>query len=80
MIGLWIARFADGGNRLTLWHLVESEIANRKVTKCGRQMATNEGSVLAPLVAPPSSAEACFWCLRHKTIELPDGDALEVVA
>ena len=81
MIGLWIARFADQGHgkRLTLWHLVESEIADRKVTRCGRQMATTEGTVLAPLVAPPSSTQACFWCQRQKMVELADGDTITVL-
>lgn len=64
MIGLWVARFADDGygNRLTKWHLVESEIADRKVTKCGRQMGERTGTVLAPLVAPPTSDVACKAC------------------
>lgn len=82
MLGLWIARFADYGHgrRLTLWHLVESEIADRKVTRCGKQMAAREGTVLAPLVAPPTADVTCFWCAKHKDIPLPDGGELEVVA
>lgn len=80
MIGLWVARFGDEGHgkRLTLWHLVESEIADRKVTRCGRQLPTKEGTVLAPVQSPPTSTQACFWCLKHKAIELPDGE-IEVV-
>lgn len=37
VIGQWCARF-DGDRQLTLWHKVESEIADRMVTKCGREM------------------------------------------
>jgi hypothetical protein len=62
MIGLWIARFADSGhgNRVTKWHLVQSEIMDRKVTKCGRQMGDIEDTVLAPLISQPTPA--CYWC------------------
>jgi hypothetical protein len=64
MIGLWLARFADDGhgNRLTKWHLVESEIADRRITRCGREMGDIEGTVLAPLMAPPTQYEACYFC------------------
>ena len=64
MQGLWVARFADHGHgdRLTKWHLVESEIADRKVTHCGRQMGAIEGTVLASLVAPPTASVACTPC------------------
>lgn len=64
MIGLWVARFADEGDggRRTKWHLVESEIEDRKVTKCGRQLGQRDGTVIAPLVAPPTAADACQRC------------------
>lgn len=65
MIGLWIARFT-GSRRITRWHLVESEIADRKVTKCGRQMGTIDGTSVAPLVAPPSTGVACTPCLSPR--------------
>lgn len=65
MIGLWIARFTDKGDetrQLTQWHLVESEIADRKVTHCGRQMGDLPGTALAPVVAPPSLDVTCKRC------------------
>jgi hypothetical protein len=36
--GTWIARFRPEGGRRTSWHLVESDIASRVVTRCGREM------------------------------------------
>lgn len=72
MLGLWIARFTNRGKegteprRLTLWHFVESEIEDRKVTACGRQMGDIEGTVLAPLVAPPTVHVACHACKGAK--------------
>lgn len=37
MIGQWVARF-QGNRRRTRWHYVESDIAARVVTRCGREM------------------------------------------
>ena len=62
-IGLWMSRLR-GDRRLTLWHLVESTIEDRMVMRCGRQLGHIEGTVLAPLMAPPTSTEACYWCKR----------------
>jgi hypothetical protein len=36
--GSWVARFRPEGGRRTSWHLVESDIASRVVTRCGREM------------------------------------------
>jgi hypothetical protein len=47
---------------MTLWHLVESEIADRKVVKCGRQMGDIARTSLAPQVTPPTADEACRDC------------------
>lgn len=64
MIGLWIARFTDLplSRPLTKWHLVESEIEERKVTKCGRQMGERKGTLLAPLMAAPTARVTCKGC------------------
>lgn len=37
MKGQWAARFLDG-QRTTRWHAIESEIADRSITYCGREM------------------------------------------
>lgn len=37
LIGQWVARFKDG-NHVTRGHRVESEIVDRVITRCGRQM------------------------------------------
>jgi hypothetical protein len=61
LIGTWIARFADT-RQLSKWHLVESLIADRKVTHCGRQMGDRPGTSLAPVVTPPSPDVTCKRC------------------
>lgn len=68
MIGLWVGRFA-GDKRLTLWHLVESEIADRKVVRCGRQLREREGTVLAPVISPLTEGEACYACRRRVALD-----------
>jgi hypothetical protein len=37
-IGLQCARFAYDELRLTTWHVVESEVGDRVITRCGREM------------------------------------------
>lgn len=69
-IGQWVARFAvrkdrSMGERLTRWHLVESVIAGREVTRCGRQLGDREGTeVQAQADVPDASniADQCQWC------------------
>jgi len=61
LIGLWMCRL-KADRRWTKWHLVESQIADRMVMRCGRQMGHIEGTVLAPLMAPPTDSEACYFC------------------
>jgi hypothetical protein len=58
-IGWWTARFADT-RQLTLWHLVQSEIEDRLITKCGRQMhkRTERGHLLTATL--PETA--CLRC------------------
>ena len=64
MIGLWVARFVDrlDGALLTKFHYVESEIADRKVTHCGRQLGDIPGTVLAPLLKPSTTQDTCSDC------------------
>ena len=71
MIDTWIARFAhrdSGSYRLTRWHYVESEIENRAVTRCGRELATNpKTSLITSAVVPgalPNVADRCLYCDR----------------
>jgi hypothetical protein len=61
MIGLWVARYR-GERRLTLFHYVESEIADRKVTNCGRQLGEKPGTTLNPVTTPPSKDVSCYQC------------------
>jgi hypothetical protein len=61
--GQWVARFVQPGNPgdrpVTKAHLVESEIEDRAVTACGRQMhRERKRGVLFP--AP--DAETCSQC------------------
>lgn len=63
MIGAWVARFTDEElpERLTKDHLVESEIADRKVTRCGRQLAPIEDTLIVELVDSPVG-NRCMRC------------------
>lgn len=45
MIGLWVARFRKNV-AITTGHYCESEIEDRKVTRCGRQMGKIDGTEL----------------------------------
>ena len=71
-LGAWVARFAilqDGtlGARLTQWHLVQSDIAGREITKCGRQLGTRDGTEVWPQANVPDAAvlgdDRCKYCL-----------------
>lgn len=64
-IGQWLARHRPGSVR----HLVESEIADRIVTRCGRQMAANDsrGRGLHPFV----DHALCALCSSTPTEETP---------
>lgn len=55
-----VARF-DGEVAITRAHLCESEIADRKVTRCGRQLAERAGTEIR--VAP--GVPACRVCHRQ---------------
>lgn len=69
-IGQWVARFRtrhDGtpGERTTRWHLVESVIAGREVTKCGRQLGDKAGTTVEAQADVPQATtldDACERC------------------
>lgn len=64
MIGSWVAR-SKGDVRLTKAHLVESEIADRKVTRCGRQLGERQDTELVE-VHDPAVSERCQRCDRGR--------------
>jgi hypothetical protein len=70
MIGQWVSRWSADGDavRRTRWHLVESEIDDRKVVRCGRQMGFIASTELAWTDAPQHS-ERCYYCRRKRVIE-----------
>jgi len=60
-INSWAARYRNA-NPITRWHYIESVIAERLVTHCGRQMAkfTAKGEmVVDPSPAPTAKCERC---------------------
>lgn len=59
--GQWCARYKDG-HRLTKYHFIESEIADREVTRCGRQMKTRAGTVMQIAIDIPVGEDACEIC------------------
>ena len=59
-IGLWVARF-KGERQITLWHLIESEIEDRVVTNCGRQMTRRSQRGML-LVESAPGYDACHPC------------------
>lgn len=59
-IGLWTARFA-GERQVTLWHRVESEIADRLVTRCGRELPRRNDRGLLLTETDPGY-DACAQC------------------
>ena len=60
MLGLWVARYA-GDKRLTLFHRVESEIVDRKVVRCGRELGHIDGTILTPVQSAPADL-SCYHC------------------
>lgn len=59
-IGQWAARF-KGDRQVTTWHKVESEIATRLVTNCGRQLEreTKRGNLFTSTFASGKACEQC---------------------
>lgn len=57
MIGVWIARYRNDQS-MTRAHLVESEIAGREVTRCGRQLPP----LLGTEVREAAGVAACKRC------------------
>ncbi len=60
LIGSWIARFTLTYAALTRAHLVESEIATRVVTRCGREMSLVIGT--AELAKAHAAIPRCLQC------------------
>ena len=58
--GQWVARHKDG-HRITKWHYIESEIADREITRCGRQMKARAGTIIQASVDLPPE-DACEIC------------------
>ena len=52
------------GERLTRWHLVESVIAGREVTRCGRQLADRDGTEVQAQADVPQATSLVDACLR----------------
>lgn len=57
-VGWWGMR--QGGK----WHLIESEVVDRLVTRCGRQMKMELASGIMVFEIQPSG-DACFLCTGH---------------
>lgn len=59
-VGLWAARL-KGNRQVTAWHRIESEIASRYITKCGREMEreTKRGNLFTAAFV---SGQACTVC------------------
>jgi len=59
LIGWWGVR--SGGR----WHFVESEVADRLIMRCGRQMRLEtKGGILSFEVSP--AGERCEQCTGHR--------------
>ena len=59
LIGQWIARYREG-KRITTYHFVESKIADRIVTRCGRQLGNrSKRGLLFVSVSPVPRCEQC---------------------
>jgi len=59
LLGQWVAR-SRKGKRVTASHFVESEIAARVVTRCGRQMGqASKRGILFVDVRPGGRCEQC---------------------
>lgn len=78
-IGLYLVRVGPSGRSVSLAHLVESEVADRVVCRCGRQMhrRTRDGA----LRTASGSDRTCFWCAaRHDAAADRVADVPEPVA
>lgn len=63
LIGVWTARF-QGEVQRTRWHVIESEIADRLVTHCGRQLPHRNGNGLLLTDPSPPPTMKCERCAR----------------
>ena len=64
-IGWWGVR-ANGK-----WHLVESEVTDRLVMRCGRQMPLVNASGILIFERDPAG-ERCHFCSQRRTREFAD--------
>lgn len=66
LIGSWTARFA-GDRQVTLWHQVESQVADRLVTHCGRELHSKTAKgrlVIRELGEGDVVCLGCSWLAR----------------
>lgn len=68
MIGSWVARAIGPDSALryvTKFHLVESQIADRQITRCGRQLHPRDGYALV-WDEYPQPGSRCLYCDRGR--------------
>ena len=66
MIGQWFGRFYNGTDTLRgKWHLAESEIAGRLITRCGRQLPDREDTETR-WDSGPADDDRCYQCRRDR--------------
>ena len=58
-IGIWAARF-DGERQVTKWHLIDSDIAEDVLTRCGRRIA--QRSKRGVLLIDANPTDRCRQC------------------
>ena len=60
-LGKWVARY-KGELRVTKFHYVETEIANREYSRCGRQFRPRAGTEIRASSAVTPSDDLCEQC------------------
>lgn len=66
MIGRYVVRCSDAGKAVSLAHLVESEIADRLVMRCGREMHRRNDD--GTLRIAGGTDRTCFWCASRRDV------------
>lgn len=61
-IGLWARRVRLPDRGVTLWHLIESEIADRFVMRCGREMRAKR-DLPFEFAAVSAIGRRCYQCV-----------------
>ena len=64
-VGRWFRRVSPS-SVLTRWHLAESEIADRVITRCGREMHYHRDRHFEYVDQRPT--DACYWCAGPRTM------------